>query len=121
MNVSLLNSLYNSAFLPSCFRRVRGIDAWEQLNKDTLATYPNTDTTDGRAVMQKHLEHNTASLCVKFSDIIHESMIVSTPVGSFKVPDSYGIEKKRARFTIDFFMCTLCTCAHVHKKWTPVV
>ena len=41
--------------------------------------------------MQKHLPPDQASLCVEFSNIIHESMVVATPVGNFKVPDSYGI------------------------------
>ena len=58
---------------------------------DVTDFYPNTATPDGEAVMERHLEPSTASLCVEFSRIIHDSMVVSTPVGSFKVPDSYGI------------------------------
>jgi hypothetical protein len=58
---------------------------------DVTDFYPNTSTLDGELVMQKHLPPDQASLCVEFSNIIHESMVVATPVGNFKVPDSYGI------------------------------
>ena len=58
---------------------------------DVTDFYPNTATSDGELVMQKHLPPDQASLCVEFSNIIHESMVVATPVGNFKVPDSYGI------------------------------
>ena len=58
---------------------------------DVTDFYPNTDTTAGETVMLKHLSPEIASLCVECSRQIHQSMVVNTPVGSFKVPDSYGI------------------------------
>jgi hypothetical protein len=58
---------------------------------DVTDFYPNTNTSDGERVMQKHLTTDQAELCVDFSRQIHQSMVVSTPVGSYKVPDSYGI------------------------------
>ena len=58
---------------------------------DRILMFTDWTALYGDSVVQKHLPPDQASLCVEFSNIIHESMVVATPVDSFIVPDSYRI------------------------------
>ena len=58
---------------------------------DITDFYPNTTVAQGREVMKAHLAHEIATLCLEFSDIIHDSLVVKTPIGTYKLPDRYGI------------------------------
>ena len=58
---------------------------------DITDFYPNTTVPEGEGAMNRHLPPDIAAVCIKFSNLIHKTLYVQTPVGWYLLPERYGI------------------------------
>ena len=58
---------------------------------DITDFYPNTTVPEGESAINRQLPPDIAAICIKFSNLIHKTLYVQTPVGWYLLPERYGI------------------------------